>query len=168
MRFWMIFALVASFAATAPGYAQEAPLLAGSGGVPVPKKSRYVQPEYPAEAIQKGLRGIVILELVIDAAGKVASAEVVRSVPPFDDAALKAARQWEYEVMTGELRKAKRGVRRTHSKCFPGTASTRQGAARPRHALAVVECRGDELRTARAGSNTCRLAVASWALAAHP
>src|SRR6185503_13246998 len=37
-------------------------------------------------------------ELVIDAAGKVLIADVLRSVPPFDEAALTAARQWEYEV----------------------------------------------------------------------
>src|SRR4030095_624157 len=41
---------------------------------------------------------IVILELLIDTKGKVASVTVTRSVPPFDDAALVAARQWEYEV----------------------------------------------------------------------
>ena len=44
------------------------------------------------------MRGIVILELVIDEQGKVAAANVVRSVPPFDEAALAAVRQWEYEV----------------------------------------------------------------------
>jgi TonB family protein len=50
------------------------------------------------EAQVQGLRGIVILELVINEAGKVATADVIRSVPPFDEAALSAARQWEYEV----------------------------------------------------------------------
>ena len=40
----------------------------------------------------------MILELIIDEQGKVATADVVRSVPPFDEAALSAARQWEYEV----------------------------------------------------------------------
>lgn len=66
--------------------------------VPAPKRTKTVAPEYPAEAIHKGLRGIVILELLIDKEGHVASAEVVRSVPPFDQAALTAARKWEYEV----------------------------------------------------------------------
>jgi TonB family protein len=40
----------------------------------------------------------VILELVVDTAGKVAAVQVIRSVPPFDEAAVSAARQWEYEV----------------------------------------------------------------------
>lgn len=98
MRSWTILALVAGLAAAGRSHAQETPLQAGTPGVPVPKKTHYVPPEYPPEAIERGLRGIVILELVIDPAGKVVAADVVRSVPPFDDSALKAARQWEYEV----------------------------------------------------------------------
>jgi TonB family protein len=55
-------------------------------------------PDYPPEAQAEGIRGIVILELVIDAQGRVASAEVIRSIPALDEAALDAARKWEYEV----------------------------------------------------------------------
>jgi TonB family protein len=66
--------------------------------VPNPRRLKFVAPEYPPEAVVQGLRGIVILELVIDAQGKVASVDVVRSVPPFDEPAVKAVRQWEYEV----------------------------------------------------------------------
>lgn len=80
-----------------PQGAEETPRVAGSE-VPAPKRTRFVSPQYPADAQARGLRGIVILELVIDTSGKVASATVTRSVPPFDDAALVAARQWEYEV----------------------------------------------------------------------
>ena len=84
-----------------PAVAQEAaaeqPRAAGTE-VPVPKRSKFVQPEYPAEALARGLRGIVILALTIDTAGKVSNVDVVRSLPPFDDAATVAARQWEYEV----------------------------------------------------------------------
>lgn len=75
---------------------EETPKLAGSD-VPVPKRTKTIPPEYPAEASAQGLRGIVILELVVDTEGRVASARVVRSVPPFDEAALAAARRWEYE-----------------------------------------------------------------------
>ena len=66
--------------------------------VPAPKRTRFVLPVFPLEAQAAGQRGIVILELVIDTAGKVTTADVLRSVPPFDEAALTAARQWEYEV----------------------------------------------------------------------
>src|SRR5262249_17819396 len=66
--------------------------------VPAPKRSHFVLPVFPPEAQAAGLRGIVILELLIDPSGKVATADVIRSVPPFDDAALVAARQWTYET----------------------------------------------------------------------
>jgi TonB family protein len=74
----------------------EAPKVAGSE-VPVPKRLKFVAPEYPAEAQARGLRGIVILDLIIDPEGSVRAVEVTRSVPPFDEAAVAAVRQWEYE-----------------------------------------------------------------------
>lgn len=81
----------------APGAAASEVKVAGRD-VPAPKRKSFVQPVFPPEAQAMGQRGIVILELLIDTAGKVASADVLRSVPPFDQAALTAARQWEYEV----------------------------------------------------------------------
>jgi TonB family protein len=63
----------------------------------VPKKSKHVQPVYPAEALAQGIRGIVILELLVDASGKVGSTSIIRSVPGLDDAAIAAASQWQYE-----------------------------------------------------------------------
>lgn len=77
--------------------AEDEPKLAGVE-VPAPKRTRFVSPEYPDEAKAQGQRGIVILSLLIDTAGKVASVEVVRSVPAFDEAAVAAARLWEYEI----------------------------------------------------------------------
>jgi TonB family protein len=85
-------------AAAAPAASQDAPLQAGSGGVPIPKRTKTVKPEYPPEAQARGMGGIVILELVVDTTGKVDAVQVIRSVPPFDEAAVTAARQWEYEV----------------------------------------------------------------------
>ncbi len=86
----------APFAGAQEAAAQESPKLAGSE-VPVPRRTHFVMPQYPPEAIATGQRGIVILEIVIDGEGRVAFAEVVRSVPPFDEAALSAVRQWTYE-----------------------------------------------------------------------
>jgi TonB family protein len=83
--------------AQAPVAEGETPRAAGTE-VAVPKRSKFVQPEYPPAALAQGLRGIVILALTIDTAGKVSAVDVVRSLPPFDDAAVAAARQWEYEV----------------------------------------------------------------------
>jgi TonB family protein len=76
---------------------QDAPKMAGVD-VPAPKRVKSVAPQYPPEAQAMGMRGIVILELVVGPDGKVVSARVTRSVPPFDDAALSAVRQWEYEI----------------------------------------------------------------------
>lgn len=91
-----------SAALAAPARAQEAKV-AGTD-VPAPRRTKFVAPAYPADAQARGLRGIVILELVVDEQGRVASADVIRSVPPFDEAALSAARQWEYEVTQMEGR----------------------------------------------------------------
>jgi len=75
--------------------AQE-PLAAGSDGVPVPKKKKHVQPIYPKEALAQGIRGIVILDLVIDTEGRVAETSIIRSIPGLDEAALTAVTQWTY------------------------------------------------------------------------
>jgi TonB family protein len=76
---------------------RDAPKIAGVD-VPAPKRVKAVRPQYPPEAQAVGMRGIVILELVVGPDGKVVSARVTRSVPPFDEAALSAVRQWEYEI----------------------------------------------------------------------
>jgi TonB family protein len=76
--------------------AQEQPLAAGTEGVPVPKKKKHVQPVYPEEALAQGIRGIVILDLIIDTEGRVAETSIIRSIPGLDEAALVAASQWTY------------------------------------------------------------------------
>src|SRR3989442_693520 len=81
-----------------PGISQDAPPKVAGVDVPAPKRTKSVPPHYPPEAQALGMRGIVILELVVGPDGKVVSARVTRSVPPFDDAALTAAREWEYEI----------------------------------------------------------------------
>ena len=74
-----------------PGISQEAPAKIAGVDVPAPKRTRSVRPQYPPEAQAVGMRGIVILELLVGPDGKVVSARVTRSVPPFDEAALSAA-----------------------------------------------------------------------------
>lgn len=86
-----------SAAFSMPARAQDAPKNAGTD-VPAPKRAKTVLPEYPPEAQAQGIRGIVILEVVIDTEGHVASAEVVRSIAALDEAALTAVRKWQYEV----------------------------------------------------------------------
>ena len=42
------------------------------------------------------VEGAVVLELLIDAAGRIARARVVQSVPALDAAALEAVRKWVF------------------------------------------------------------------------
>ncbi|MDO8793202.1 MAG: TonB family protein [Vicinamibacterales bacterium] len=52
---------------------------------------------YPEDAKAAGIRGAVQTEIVIDSSGGVVDAQVMRSVPMLDEAALKAVRQWRFE-----------------------------------------------------------------------
>jgi TonB family protein len=66
----------------------------GGSVAPPPRLDR---PVYPPEAAAAGVEGVVIAELVIDEAGEVKDARIMRSIPLLDDAALKAVRNWRYE-----------------------------------------------------------------------
>ena len=89
---WMatILALASLWIGAASLLAQDEPLAAGTDGVPVPKKKKHVQPAYPEEALAEGIRGIVILDLVIDTEGRVAETRIIRSIPGLDEAAVEA------------------------------------------------------------------------------
>jgi TonB family protein len=91
------FALALFLAAVSAGAADE-PVVAGQNDVAVPKRTKMVTPVYPADAQARGQRGIVILEIVVGPDGKVSGVQIIRSVPPFDEPATEAVRQWEYEV----------------------------------------------------------------------
>jgi TonB family protein len=138
----VVLSLAAALAVAAAApllHSQEGPLAAGSDGVPVPKRVKHVQPVYPPEAIAQGVRGIVILDLVIDTKGKVESVSVVRSVPGLDEAAIAAARQWEYEPvkMDGKPVSVRLTVPITFALALPrlvrddGIPELRQGASPP-------------------------------------
>lgn len=83
-----------------------APLLAGIGGVvnPVLLPEFKVEPEYPEEAKEAEIEGVVILQALILADGTVDDIEVLRfrpeDDPGFVDAARDAVRQWRYEPAT--------------------------------------------------------------------
>ena len=62
-----------------------------------PKAVKEVPPVYPKVLETSGKRGDVTLELRISVTGKVTWVEVQQSLgPEFDEAAIAAARQWEY------------------------------------------------------------------------
>src|SRR5438445_788476 len=55
------------------------------------------QPTYPPIARESGASGSVMLEIVVDTAGQVVSARVVKLQYPFDAAALVAVKKWRYQ-----------------------------------------------------------------------
>jgi TonB family protein len=68
------------------------------GNVRVPTKILHVDPIYPPVALAAAVQGIVILEIAIDATGAVTSADVLRSIPLLDAAAITSVSQWRYEA----------------------------------------------------------------------
>jgi TonB family protein len=66
------------------------------GEIKTPWKTRDVKPVFPAEAQANKVQGVVIIECVLGADGKVLATRVLRSIPMLDEAALSAVRQWEF------------------------------------------------------------------------
>lgn len=66
------------------------------GRIPNPVKIKNVVPEYPPVAKSARVGGLVQIQATIGPDGKVRDAEVTKSVPLLDQAALAAVRQWEY------------------------------------------------------------------------
>jgi protein TonB len=66
-------------------------------GISQPMKWLDVAPVRPKGTGQTGVNALVIIEVEVLADGGVRNAKVVRSMPPFDEAALYAARQWRFE-----------------------------------------------------------------------
>jgi protein TonB len=69
---------------------------------PKPKKATF--PEYPTMAKQAEMEGEVVLKVWVNERGRVTRVEVISSDSPvFNDAAVEAVRQWEFEpaMMSG-------------------------------------------------------------------
>ena len=72
-----------------------APVRVG-GAIKQPTKLVNVAPVYPEDAKAAGVQGVVIIEAVIDPAGMVDQARVLRSIPLLDQAAVDAVKQWQF------------------------------------------------------------------------
>jgi protein TonB len=83
-----------AFASAVPSIAQE-PVRVG-GSIAAPQRIKHVDPVYPPVAIRARVEGVVVIEATIDSNGRVARADVRRSIPLLDQAALDAVQQWEY------------------------------------------------------------------------
>jgi TonB family protein len=81
--------------AVPPGQPMAAPVRVGSS-IAEPKKIKDVKPVYPEIAQAARVQGVVILEIIVDQRGDVRDAQILRSVPLLDQAALEAVRQWQF------------------------------------------------------------------------
>jgi protein TonB len=63
------------------------------------KRTRFVAPTYPPQALSRGLEGEVRVRITVDTQGRVADAQVLSGTPPgvFDQAAVNAVRKWRFE-----------------------------------------------------------------------
>jgi protein TonB len=77
--------------------------LGGTGTGPVldydspPRLIKQTRPQYPQEAFIKKIEGTVVVEILIDASGRVVRARVIQSVPLLDAAALQTVYQWIFQ-----------------------------------------------------------------------
>ena len=71
-----------------------------------------VPPQYPAEALQRGIQGQVVVSVTVGPDGRVVQVEIVESNPPrtFDRSAAKAAAKWRFSVSEKPLRVFQRSV----------------------------------------------------------
>jgi TonB family protein len=66
-------------------------------GGPIAPPSRLDVAKYPPEAVAAGIQGNVLAEIVVNEAGLVSDAKIVRSIPLLDEAALQAVQNWRFE-----------------------------------------------------------------------
>jgi len=77
-------------------------VIGGTGDIPVldydqpPRILRQPRLVYPQDAFIKKVEGVVEVEILIDATGRVSRARVVRSVPMLDAAAIDNVKQWVF------------------------------------------------------------------------
>lgn len=62
-----------------------------------PRPIRKVTPEYPEEALARGLEGNVVIQALVGADGRVHETRVVNPDPVFDPVAVAAVRQYVFE-----------------------------------------------------------------------
>ena len=93
--------------APAPGTTSAAPPAADTGGLPkfgdyvyveeLPEAITRVPPAYPEAARKAGIQGVVMVQVLVGRDGSVVDTRIVKSIPPLDDAAAAAVRQWRFK-----------------------------------------------------------------------
>ena len=74
------------------------------GSIRPPRKVVDVKPEYPQDAKDAKVQGVVILGIVIGEDGAVIDTEIAQSILELDQAAIDAVSQWKFEptLLNGE------------------------------------------------------------------
>jgi TonB family protein len=90
---------VAGPASSAPGTAQAAvpQRIRVSSGVAQGLLVSKVQPEYPPDAKEQRIQGVVVLQAIIDKEGHVANLQLISGHPLLAPAAIEAVKQWKYK-----------------------------------------------------------------------
>jgi TonB family protein len=76
---------------------QKMPPIKAEGNIQPPKLIQQIDPAYPESARRERVEGVVILSATINIHGRVEDAQILRSIPALDNAAIEAVRQWIYE-----------------------------------------------------------------------
>ena len=93
-------------------------VVGGTGDGPVldydqaPRPIKITRPQYPQEAFVKKIEGVVELEILIDATGRVVHSRVVKSIPQLDQAAIQCVLQW---VFSPAIKKGRPVATRAHA-----------------------------------------------------
>lgn len=96
--------VIAQSSSSAPASVDAEPPAGDSATGRAATKVKHVSPIYPPAARDAKISGVVVLQVTIGADGRVLDAQVMRSIPELDQAALDAVRQWEYvpQLVNGE------------------------------------------------------------------
>jgi TonB family protein len=96
--------VIAQSSSSAPASPDAEPSAGDSATRRTATKVKHVSPIYPPAARDAKISGVVVLQVTIGADGRVLDAQVMRSIPELDQAALDAVRQWEYvpQLVNGE------------------------------------------------------------------
>jgi TonB family protein len=68
--------------------------------VVMPRKVKDAAPAYTPAMLFRSVRGVVILQILVDEAGRVTNPTILRSIPLFDQAAIDCVMKWEYAPAT--------------------------------------------------------------------
>jgi len=115
MAFFLSFACLAQTAAPSNSPAN-------SASRPQIEIVRSVKPQYPGESYAQGIRGPVVVRVIVSGAGDVEKAEVISGDPALSQAATDAAMQWKFKPLTQNGQPVKAATRISVDFAVPGTA----------------------------------------------